>query len=191
MKAKRQGLQIFLSMLRLGALTFGGGYAMVPLIEDEFVRKRGWVQAEDMVNIVALAQSVPGAIAINCSILVGYRLQKIKGVLLAVAGIILPSIVVLTAVTFLYEAMKENVYVASALRGIRAAVVALLVSAFVRFSKPFRKDIVAIAVFVAAFCISLLLNFNSIYIILGAIVFGVTVGIWRIKNTPPDKDGAQ
>ena len=81
--------------------------------------------------------------------------------------------------------MKDNVYVAGALRGVRAAVVALLVSAFLRFTKPFRKDIVSIAVFVLAFLLSIILGVNSIYIILGAIIFGVTAGIWRIKNEPP------
>lgn len=185
--AKDKGLmRIFLTMLRLGALTFGGGYAMVPLFEDEFVRKRGWISEEDMCNMVALSQSVPGAIAINCGILIGYRLQKIKGVLVAVAGIILPSVVVLTVVTFLYEAMKENAYVAGALRGIRAAVVALLVSAFIRFMKPFKKDIISIAVFITAFCLSIFLGINSIFIILSAVVFGITIGIWRVKA--PDKN---
>ena len=122
-------LRIFLTMLKLGALTFGGGYAMVPLFKNEFVQKRGWISSEDMVNMVALSQSVPGAIAINCGILVGYRLKKLRGALAAVAGIILPSLILLTAVTYLYEALRDNVYVAGALRGIRAAVVALLVFA--------------------------------------------------------------
>lgn len=183
---------IFCTMLKLGALTFGGGYAMVPLFEDEFVQKRKWITADDMVNMVALSQSVPGAIAINCGILIGYRLKKFKGALIAVLGIVLPSVIVLTAVTYLYEAVKDNAYVAGALRGIRAAVVALLVSAFWHFTKPFRKDIVSIIVFVIAFTISLTLNINSIYIILGAVVFGITVGVWHINKTTvaSDKDGA-
>ena len=157
---------------------------MVPLFEDEFVQKRGWISEEDMCNMVALSQSVPGAIAINCSILIGYRLYKLRGAITAVLGTILPSVIVLTAVTYLYEAVRDNVYVAGALRGIRAAVVALLVSAFWRFSKPFRKDIVAVAVFVTAFALSLILSINSIYIILGGIVFGIIAGIWRL---PPDQ----
>ncbi|MDD5017501.1 MAG: chromate transporter [Eubacteriales bacterium] len=181
-------ISIFLIMLKLGALTFGGGYAMVPLFEDEFVQKRGWIACEDMANMIALSQSVPGAIAINCGILIGYRLKKLRGALAAVAGIILPSLVVLTAVTYLYEAVRDNAYVTGALRGIRAAVVALLVSAFWRLSKPFRKDIISIAFFATAFLLSLLLNLNSIYIILGAVVFGILIGMFRIKK--PEKDGA-
>lgn len=189
MGKERKGRILFVTMLKLGALTFGGGYAMIPLFEDEFVRKRAWVTEKEMVNIVALSQSVPGVIAINCSILIGYKLNKLKGMLIAVLGIILPSLVILTAVTYTYEALRDNPYVAGALRGVRAAVVALLVSAFWRFSKPFRKDIVAILVFIAAFCLSLLLSINSIYLILGAIVFGITVGIWRIKKSPAIREG--
>ena len=179
--------KIFVIMLKIGALTFGGGYAMVPLFEDEFVGRRCWITSQDMVNMIALSQSVPGVIAINCGILIGYRLKKLPGALIAIAGIVLPSLVVLTAVTYLYDALRDNVYVAGALRGIRAAVVALLVSAFWRFTKPFRNDIVSIVVFAAAFLLSLALSINSIYIILGGIVFGVTAGIWRVKK--PQKDG--
>ena len=186
MSNAKQCMIIFLTMLKLGAVTFGGGYVMVSYIEDEFVRKRGWFTEEEMANMVALSASVPGVIAVNCSILLGYKLQKLKGALLAVLGVILPSIIVLTVLTFIYDTVKDNVYVAGALKGVRAAVVALLVSSFLRFTKPFRKDIVSIAVFVVAFGLSLVLGINSIYIILGAIVFGVTVGIWRIKKTPDE-----
>lgn len=186
MNDKKQCLIIFLTMLKLGAVTFGGGYVMVSYIEDEFVRKRSWITEEDMVNMVALSSSVPGVISVNCSILVGYKLQKLRGALLAVLGVILPSIIIITVLTFVYEAVHENVYIAGALRGVRAAVVALLVSAFLRFTKPFRKDAISIAVMVAAFCLSFILGINVIFLLLSAIVFGVIVGIWRIKETPSE-----
>jgi len=173
---------IFLTMLKIGAMTFGGGYAMVPLIQDSFVNKNRWIENDDMVNMIALGQSVPGAIAINCSILIGYRLKKLRGAIAAVSGVVLPSLIVLTVVTFVYAAVRDNAYVAGALRGIRAAVVALLVSAFLTFLKPFYKDIVSMAAFIAAFLLSVVFDINSIYIILGGIVFGITAGIWRIKK---------
>lgn len=175
-------LRIFFTTAKLGALTFGGGYAMVPLFEDEFVRRYGWITKDDMLNMVALSQSVPGAIAVNCSILVGYKLRGLRGALVALAGIVLPSLVVLTVVTHLYEAVRDNVYVAGALRGIRAAVVALLVSAFVSFMKPFYKDWLALAAFAAAFLLTLILDISSIYVIIGAIAFGLAAGIWRVKR---------
>lgn len=173
---------LFWITFKLGAITFGGGYVMVPLFEGEFVEKRGWVKQEDMLNMVALSQSVPGAIAINCSVLVGYRLRKIKGAIVAVLGSMLPSLITLTIITFVYTEFRDNFYVASALRGVRAAVVALLVSAFWRFTKPFRRDLVAIAAFFIALLLSLLVDINSIYIILGAIVYGIVFGIWRVKD---------
>jgi chromate transporter len=181
---------IFLITFKLGAITFGGGYVMVPLFENEFVTKRGWVGQEDMINMVALSQSVPGAIAINCSVLVGYRLRKFKGALAAVLGSMLPSLIVLTLLAFVYQEFRDNFYVASALRGVRAAVVALLVSAFWKFTKPFRRDVVAIIAFTAALLLSLLVDMNSIYIILGAVVYGIVFGIWRVKDFPkPGKEG--
>ncbi len=189
MAERRSLLRIFLTMLKIGALTFGGGYAMVPLFREEFVSKNGWISDEDMLNMIALSQSVPGAIAVNCSILIGYRLKKLRGALVALSGVVLPSLIVLTAVTYLYTAVRDNPYVAGALRGIRAAVVALLVSAFLSFMKPFYKDAVSMTAFFAAFILSVVFGINSIYIILGAMAFGVTAGIWRVRTAPPVKGG--
>ncbi len=157
---------------------------MVPLFEGEFVRKRGWLEHEDMMNMVALSQSVPGAIAINCSVLVGYRLRKVKGAIAAVLGSMLPSLITLTIITVIYQEFSKNDYAAAALRGVRAAVIALLVSAFWNFTKPFRKDVIALIAFAAALLLSLLADINSIYIISGAIVYGMVAGIWRVKDAP-------
>lgn len=182
---------LFWITFKLGAITFGGGYVMVPLFVGEFVQKRGWLKQEDMMNMVALSQSVPGAIAINCSVLVGYRLRKVKGAIVTVLGSMLPSLITLTIITFIYQEFRENIYVEAALRGVRAAVVALLVSAFWSFTKPFRKDFVALVVFAAALLLSLFADINSIYIILGAIIYGIVVGVWRVKDAPKleGKDG--
>lgn len=181
-------LRIFITMLKIGAMTFGGGYAMVPLFRDEFVKKNGWITDDDMLNMIALGQSVPGAIAVNCSILIGYRLKKLRGALVAVSGVVLPSLIVLTVVTYVYAAVRDNAYVAGALRGVRAAVVALLVSAFLTFMKPFYKDAVSMTAFFAAFLLSIVFDVNSIYILLGAIVFGVTAGIFRVKKGAVTKE---
>ncbi len=182
--------RIFLTMFKVGALTFGGGYAMVPLFRAEYVERYGWITDEDMLNMIALSQSVPGAIAVNCSVLVGYRLRKIKGALAAVAGSVLPSLITLTVVTFVYQAVRDNAYVAGALRGIRAAVVALLVSAFLGFMKPFYKDVLAVIAFSAAFLLSFLLDLNSIYLILGGIIFGMALGMLRIKKATTNGGGS-
>lgn len=182
--------RIFLTMFKVGALTFGGGYAMVPLFRAEYVEKYHWINDEDMLNMIALSQSVPGAIAVNCSVLVGYRLRKLRGAFAAVAGSVLPSLIVLTIVTYLYDAVRDNVYVAGALRGIRAAVVALLVSAFLGFMKPFYKDALSVAAFAVAFLLSMILDINSIYLILGGIVFGIALGFLRIRKSSKPEGGA-
>lgn len=174
---------IFWITFKLGAITFGGGYVMVPLFEGEFVTKRNWVAREDMMNMVALSQSVPGAIAINCSVIVGYRLRMVKGAIVAVLGSMLPSLITLTIITFIYQEFRDNIYVSAALRGVRAAVIALLVSAFWNFTKPFRKDAVALIAFAAALLLSLFADINSIYIILGAIIYGIIFGMWRVKGS--------
>ncbi|MFA5675827.1 MAG: chromate transporter [Christensenellales bacterium] len=174
--------RIFLTALKLGAFTFGGGYAMIPLFEDAFVRKYGWITRDDMLNMIALSQSVPGAIAINCGILIGYKLKKLRGALVAAAGIVLPSLVFLTIVTFAYEAVSDDIYVAGALRGVRAAVVALLFFAFFSFLKPLYKDWLAMTAFFTAFALSLVFGISSIIIIFGAVAFGITAGILRIKK---------
>ena len=165
-------ITLFFTMLKVGAFTFGGGYAMVPLLHDEFVNRKNWVDDGEITDVLALSQTIPGAIAINSAIMIGYRLRKIAGALTAVLGIALPSVVSLTVVTYLYEAFRENIYVAGALRGIRACVVALLIAAFVRLSGPFRKDWAGILLFTAAFVVSIVFEVNSIFIILGGVMAG-------------------
>lgn len=169
-------------MFKIGAFTFGGGYAMVPLIESEFVSKKKYLQQQEMADILALSQSLPGAIAINASVICGYKVAGISGAVLAVLGMALPSIISLTVVTYLYEWFKENTYVAGALKGIRASVVALLISAFLSLSKPFRKDILAIVLCVIVFLISFILDINSIFIILGGILLGIVLAVVRRKK---------
>ncbi len=169
-------------MLKIGAFTFGGGYAMVPLIENEFCNKNRFLNKEEMADVLALSQSLPGAIAINASVISGYKVAGCWGAALAAFGMALPSLISLTVVTFLYEWFKENIYIAGALKGIRASVVALLISAFLSLSKPFMKSAFSIIIFLLAFGISFFFDINSIFIILGAIAVGIITGIIRRKR---------
>ena len=129
-------LELFTIVLKLGAFTFGGGYAMFPLMEREYVEKRQWFETQEMLDMLAVAQSLPGMISINASILVGYRLFGIVGSLVAVIGLALPSLIVLSIISFFYVKFRENIYVNTALKGIRVAVVALLVQAVIKLGKP-------------------------------------------------------
>ena len=173
MKKDHTLLTLFLTMLKIGAFTFGGGYAMIPLIEDEFSTRKKYVSGEEMADILALSQSIPGAIAVNASIIIGYRKKGLAGALAAIFGLALPSFVVLTLITYLYESYNENPYVAAALKGVRACVVALIFSAFIRLFSRIKKSAYSMLLLLTSFFVSVLFNFNSIYIILAGILVGL------------------
>ena len=178
MKKDQPLLTLFLTLLKIGSFTFGGGYAMIPLIEDEFCTKKKYVTGEELADILALSQSIPGAIAVNASIIIGYRKKGLPGALAAVFGLALPSIVVLTAITYLYESFNENPYIAAALKGIRACVVALIFSAFIKLFSRIQKNAYTMTLLLLSFFVSVLFDFNSIYIILAGIVIGLVSNLF-------------
>ena len=117
---------LFLSTLELSACTFGGGYVIVPLIRRKFVEKLRWIQEQEMLDIAAIAQSAPGAVAVNVSLLVGYRAAGLAGALAAVAGTVLPPLVILSAVAVCYQAVRDDPAVELVMRGILAGVAAII-----------------------------------------------------------------
>ncbi|MEX1307022.1 MAG: chromate transporter [Eubacteriales bacterium] len=178
MKKDRTLLTLFITMLKIGAFTFGGGYAMIPLIEDEFATRKKYVSSEEIADIIALSQSIPGAIAVNASIIIGYRMKGLAGALAAIFGLALPSFVVLALITYLYQSFNENPYVAAALKGIRASVVALIFSAFLRLFSRIKKNAYTITLLIASFLVSLFFDFNSVYIILSGILIGLVSNLF-------------
>lgn len=145
---------LFYISLKLGAFTFGGGYAMFPLIEREYVGRLGYFKEDEMLDIIAVAQSLPGMLAINSSIIIGYRLCGVIGSLIAALGMVLPSLVVMSILSYFYVQFSSNKYVISALKGIRIAVIALLIQAVIKMGKQGVKSlfgwIMAVAVFLLA-----------------------------------------
>lgn len=118
--------QLFLSTLQLSAFTFGGGFVMIPLMRKKFVEKLGWIDEGEMLDITAIAQSSPGAIAVNASILIGYRTAGPAGALVTVLGTVLPPLVILSIISFFYAAVRDNIYVGYAMRGMSAGVAAII-----------------------------------------------------------------
>ncbi|MGM0501012.1 MAG: chromate transporter [Bacillota bacterium] len=118
--------KLFLIFLEIGGFTFGGGYAMLPLLEEELVVERNWLTEEEFLDIFAIVQGIPGIIAINSSLFIGYKLQGIAGALTAVAGISLPSIVIITLITEWLLNLQHNIYITGIFMGIRTAVVILI-----------------------------------------------------------------
>jgi chromate transporter len=165
--------ELFSIVLKLGAFTFGGGYAMFPLMEREYVEKRGWFETKEMLDMLAVAQSLPGMISINASILVGYRLFGVLGSVVAVFGLALPSLIVLSVLSFFYVQFRENIYVNAALKGIRVAVIALLVQAVIKLGKPGVKGVFGWVMASLAFLTALIFSIHPIIIILAGLFVGI------------------
>ena len=120
------GVGLFTTFFKIGIFTLGGGYAMIPLIEEEVVNRHKWVSKEEMLDLIAIAQSCPGVFAINIATFVGYKLKQTKGALAATVGTALPSFLIILAIAIFFSAFKENRIIAAMFRGIRPAVVALI-----------------------------------------------------------------
>ena len=176
-------LQIFLSFFRIGAFTFGGGYAMIPLIQHEAVEKRHWVTDEDILDIVAIAESTPGPIAINSATFVGYRAAGVLGSVCATLGVVLPSFVVILLLSFVLAQFQEVQAVQYAFNGIRVGVLALLVKALWTMYTKSPKGWAAYVVMGAALILTAVFEINVIFVIIGCAIFGiVTSAIMRRRE---------
>ena len=165
--------KIFLTFLKIGAFTFGGGYAMIPLIQKEAVEKNGWVTDEDILEIIAIAESTPGPIAINSATFVGYRTCGVLGSVAATLGVVLPSFVLIYAISFVLRQFQELKAVQYAFQGIRAGVLALLCKALWGMYKKNQKNWVAYIVMAGAFVLTGLLDVSVLPVLVGCAVFGL------------------
>ena len=142
-------LDIFWSFLKSGAFTFGGGYAMIPLIQHEVIHRRRWIEERDFLDLLTLAQTAPGPIALNTAVFVGYKRRGYLGALSAIMGVILPSFLVILVVAIFFASIRDNAYVDAAFKGMRPAVVALIVAPIIGLTKGMRWWLVAVALVVA------------------------------------------
>ena len=142
-------LDIFWSFLKIGAFTFGGGYAMIPLIQHEVIHRRRWIEERAFIDLLTLAQTAPGPIALNTAVFVGYKRRGYLGALSAIMGVIVPSFVVILIVAIFFASIRDNAYVDAAFKGMRPAVVALIVAPIVGLTKGMRWWLVAVALAVA------------------------------------------
>ena len=142
-------LDIFWSFLKIGAFTFGGGYAMIPLIQHEVIHRRRWIEERNFLDLLTLAQTAPGPIALNTAVFVGYKRRGYLGALSAIMGVILPSFLVILVVAIFFASIRDNAYVDAAFKGMRPAVVALIVAPIVGLTKGMRWWLIAVALAVA------------------------------------------
>ena len=171
-------LQVFWSFFKIGAFTFGGGYAMIPIIQNEAVEKHQWVTDEDILEIVAIAESTPGPIAINAATFVGYRAAGVLGAMCATLGVVLPSFVVILCLSFVLRQFQELQAVRYAFYGIRAGVLALLVKALWTMYKKSSKGWPAYVVIGASFLLTAIFDINVIFVIIGCALFGLITSFY-------------
>ena len=175
--------QIFISFFKIGSFTLGGGYAMIPLIQQEVVDKKGWLKENEFVEMMAIAQSAPGPIALNTAIFVGYKARGIKGVIFSSLGTILPSFIVILLIAIIFTDFKNNPGVERVFKGIRPAVVALIAAPTFSMAKSARINRYNIWIPVVSALLIWLLGFSPIWIIIAAGVGGYCFGRFqRPKN---------
>ena len=167
--------KLFISTLYLSAFTFGGGYVIVTLMKQKFVDELHWIEEDEMLDLIAIAQSAPGAIAVNGAIVVGYKLAGLLGALTAILATIIPPFVIITVISFFYELFRDNFVVSQVLAGMQAGVGAVIASVVWDMGGGVvkQKDPVSLVIMAAAFLAACVFRVNVVYIILTCIAIGI------------------
>lgn len=177
----------FLSFAKIGALTIGGGYAMVPVIEEEIVDRKGWVKKDDFLDILALSQSLPGILAVNVAIYTGYKIKGVQGAISCALGVILPSFFIILLLAFLFRTNKDNQVLMRIFKGMRPAVVALIAVPTFRLGKSAGINLRTIWIPILGALAIYLLGFSPVWVIalsgLGGLLWG---WITRKKDGPSE-----
>ena len=180
MKKTKEYLSLFLTMLKIGLFTFGGGYAMIALLENEFVAKKKWIEKDEFLDMAAIAESTPGPIAINAATYIGFKNAGIIGSIIATLGICIPSFVIIYAISLFFDAFLSLTLVAYAFKGIQICVVYLILSAGLKMLKQMKKtEFNIIIILITLICMVVLslfaVRFSTIFYILISGAFGVVV----------------
>lgn len=175
---------LFFSTLYISAFTFGGGFVIVTFMKRKFVDELHWIDDQEMLDMAALAQSSPGAIAVNAAILVGWRVEGLAGMVVAVLGTIIPPMVILSVISFFYAAFASNLYVSLVLKGMQAGVAAVILDVVCSLGGDVlkTKSPVYIGLMVAAFVANFVFDVNVILIILAAAAFGVVRAVFQQRK---------
>ena len=172
-------LDLFCTFFRIGLFTFGGGYAMLPLLQREIVEKKHWATEEELLDYFAVGQCTPGIIAVNTATFVGFKEKKLSGAIFATLGIVSPSLVIITVIAALLSNFAHIAAVQNAFAGIRVAVCVLILNSIVKLWKKSVVDKLTFAVFLAVFIGSVLLSHVSpVVFIVAAAVLGIVVRVW-------------
>ncbi len=181
-------LTLFFSVFKLSACTFGGGFVIVPLMKKKFVDDLGWIDEDEMLDYVSIAQSSPGPIAVNGAIILGYKISGVIGAIVAVLGSIIPPLIIISVISMFYEAFRSNVVVNLVMKGMTCGVAAVILDVVIKMTVDIfkKKRILPLLVLVGAFAAKTWLNVNIIVIILVCAVIG---GIDTLIQTKKAKEG--
>ena len=175
----KKALLVFWSFFKIGLFTFGGGYAMISVISAELVERRKWITQEDMTDMLIISEMTPGAIAVNSATFVGYRVAGVLGGIRGTLGVVLPSLIIITVLSFFVHYLEEVAWLAAAFKGIQAVVVVLIVNAMVKFFKQLDKNWQSYLIAAAALIVTLLTDFNVIFLILAGGIYGIVYTLAR------------
>ncbi len=170
---------LFFSFLKIGLFTFGGGYAMIGIIEQEIVDRRGWISKREFLDLLTLAQSIPGPIALNTAAFVGYKTRGYRGTLVSLAGIVVPSFTVILLVALFFDAIRDNHYVEAAFKAMRPVVVALIIAPTISLMRGLSVPMIIVGVA----CLALFITFNLSPLVLIAATIVVAIGWTKYFNT--------
>ena len=184
-KSRKQILwKLFLSTLYLSAFTFGGGYVIITLMKRKFVDKYHWIEENEMLDLVAIAQSSPGAIAVNGAIVVGYKLAGLPCTFVAILGTVLPPFLILSIISVFYQAFRSNWLLHQLLQGMQAGVGAVILSVTLDMGRPIVKerDALSLCIMAGAFLAACVLNVNVVYIVIVCGLLGVLRSFYEIRR---------
>lgn len=171
--------ELFYTFAKIGLFTFGGGYAMLPMLERELVESKKWTGQEELIDYFAIGQCTPGVIAVNTATFVGYKLKGVSGAIIATAGVIFPSFVIVTIIAAFLSNFQDLVMVQQAFSAIRVTVGVLIFNAVIKLWKTTVKDKLCAVLVIAAFLLSEFLNLSPILIVVVSAVLGIAIPVIR------------
>jgi len=173
---------LFISFFKIGAITFGGGLAMLPIMQREVVESKKWATEEELVNYYAVGQCTPGIIAVNTATFIGYKQKGILGAVIATFGVVCPSLLIIMSIAAFIQNFTDIVWIQNAFSGIRIAVAALITDAVIKLWKSGVKDVFGVVLFIISFIVSAVFKLSPVYMVAAGIVLGILFVIVKEKK---------
>lgn len=181
--------ELFCTFAKIGAFTFGGGYAMIPLIETEVISNKKWITEEDLLDMMAIAESTPGVLAVNSATFVGCKIAGFWGAAAATFGVVLPSFIIISGISYFLAAFQENRWIAAAFAGIRAGVVLLMVNAVKKLSKNCPRNVFGITLVSLAFILAAFTGAEIVLLIICGAIAGIVYQSIMAKKSLDNQEG--